>query len=157
MGEPTNVCFYSIYSTYSLTLARGRSETEFLLKIWQHGTIRFRHGCFTSHNWASAWDFQQYDILTCVDSDEPLHPPFKLRNSKWRSVSSLTIIEYSSDLQRLWSDCAYAQAGLSLCWSHISHCWKSHALAETDKKVIRKKSYRLITRNQLYHHVAMAC
>ena len=35
--------------------------------------------------------------LTCVDSDEPLQPPFKLRNSKWCSVSSLTIIEYSSD------------------------------------------------------------
>ena len=31
------------------------------------------------------------------DSDEPLQPPFKLRNSKWCSVSSLTIIEYSSD------------------------------------------------------------
>ena len=35
--------------------------------------------------------------LTSVDSDEPLQPSFKLRNSKWCSVSSLTIIEYSSD------------------------------------------------------------
>ena len=35
--------------------------------------------------------------LTSVDSDEPLQPPFKLRNSKWCSISSLTIIEYSSD------------------------------------------------------------
>ena len=26
--------------------------------------------------------FQQFDILTSVDSDEPLQPPFKLRNSK---------------------------------------------------------------------------
>ena len=33
--------------------------------------------------------------------EEPLQPPFKLRNSKWCSVSSLTIIEYSSDKQRL--------------------------------------------------------
>ena len=47
--------------------------------------------------WASAWDFQQYDILICVDSDEPLQPHFKPRNSKWCSVSSLTLIEYSSD------------------------------------------------------------
>ena len=39
--------------------------------------------------------------LASVDSDEPLQPPFKLRNSKWCSVSSLTIIEYSSDQQRL--------------------------------------------------------
>ena len=23
----------------------------------------------------------------------------------------------------------YAQADLRLCWSHIPHCWKSHALA----------------------------
>ena len=81
-------------------------------------------------NWASACDFQQFDILTSVDSDEPVQPPFKLINSKLRSVSSLTIIEYSSDKQRLWSDCAYAQAGLRLCWSHIPNCWKSHALAQ---------------------------
>ena len=82
------------------------------------------------NNWAAAWDFQQFEILTNVDSDEPLHPSFNLRNSKWCSVSSLTIIEYSSDQQRLWSDCAYAQADLRLCWSHIPYCWKSHALAQ---------------------------
>ena len=29
-------------------------------------------------NWASAWDFQQCVILTCVDSGEPLQPHFKL-------------------------------------------------------------------------------
>ena len=46
---------------------------------------------------ASAWDFQQCDILTSVDSDEPVQSRFKLRNSKWCSVSSLTITEYSSD------------------------------------------------------------
>ena len=79
--------------------------------------------------WAVAWDFQQFDVLTSVDSDETLQPSFKLRNSKWCSVSSLALIENSSDLQRLWSDCAYTQAGLSLCWSHIPNCWKSHALA----------------------------
>ena len=85
---------------------------------------------FDIHKWASAWDFQQFDILTCVDSDEPLQPPFRLRNLKWHSVSSLTLIGYSSDKQRLWSDCAYALADLRLCWSHIPHCWKSHALAQ---------------------------
>ena len=42
-------------------------------------------------------DFQQCDILTSVDSDEPVQPPVKLRNSKWFSVSSLTVIEYASD------------------------------------------------------------
>ena len=73
-----------------------------------------------------ACDFQQCGILTSVDTDEPGQPPFKPINSKWCSVGSLTIIQYSSDLQRLWSDCAYLQAGLSPCWPHIPHCWKSH-------------------------------
>ena len=54
---------------------------------------------------------------------------FKLRYSKWCSVSSLTLIEYSSDKPRLWSVCAFAQADLRLCWSQIQHCWKSHVTA----------------------------
>ena len=80
--------------------------------------------------WAATCDFQQCGILTCVESDEHVQPPFKLRNSKWCSASSSIFIEFSSDKQRLWSVCAYAQAGLSLCWSHIPHCWKSHATAQ---------------------------
>ena len=44
-------------------------------------------------NWAAT----QCGILTSVDSDEPVQPPFKLTNSKRCSVSSLTLIEYSSD------------------------------------------------------------
>ena len=86
--------------------------------------------------WASAWDFQQCAILTSADSDELVQSPLKLRNSKWCSVSSFTLIEYSSDLQRLWSDCAYAQADLRFCWSHIP-CWKSHALAHLQFHVYR--------------------
>ena len=39
--------------------------------------------------WAATWDFQQYGILTWIDSGEPLPPPFELRNSKCCSVSSL--------------------------------------------------------------------
>ena len=42
-------------------------------------------------------DFQQCGILTCVDSDEPVQPPFKVKNSKCCSVSSLTLVEYSSN------------------------------------------------------------
>ena len=30
----------------------------------------------------ASYDFQQCGILTSVDSDEPVQPPFKLRNSK---------------------------------------------------------------------------
>ena len=46
-------------------------------------------------------DFQQYGILTSVDSDEPVQSPFTLRNLKWCSVSSFTLIGYSSDKQML--------------------------------------------------------
>ena len=42
-------------------------------------------------------DVQQCGILTCVDSDKPLQLLFKLINSKWCSVSTLTVIEYSSN------------------------------------------------------------
>ena len=45
--------------------------------------------------------FQQCGILTSVDSDEPVQPPFKLRNSKLCSVSSLIVKEYLSNWQRL--------------------------------------------------------
>ena len=71
--------------------------------------------------WAAACDFQQCGILTNVDSDEPVQPPGKLRKSKWCSVSSLTLVEYSSDFQRLWSDCAYI---VCAGWSeplHVAH------------------------------------
>ena len=73
--------------------------------------------------WTASCDFQQCGILTSADSYEP---PFKLLNSKWCPVSSLTVVQYSSDKQMLRSDCAYAQADLRLCWLHIPHCLKSH-------------------------------
>ena len=38
--------------------------------------------------------FQTMRLLTSVDSDEPVQPPFKFKNSKHCSVSSLTVIEY---------------------------------------------------------------
>ena len=83
------------------------------------------------YNSATECDFQQCGILTWIDSDVPVQPPFKLRNSNyWSSVSGSIFTEYSSNWQRLWSDCVYVQAGLSLCWSHIPHCWKSHVTAQ---------------------------
>ena len=79
--------------------------------------------------WVMPCDFKQCGIFTSIDSDGPVQPPFKFRNSKRCSVRSLRLKEYSSDEQMLWSDCAYAQADLRLCWSHIPYCWKSHELA----------------------------
>ena len=61
--------------------------------------------------WAATCDFQQCGILTSFDWDEPVKLPVKLRNSKWCLVSHLTLVEYSSDKQKLWSDCAYGFLG----------------------------------------------
>ena len=36
----------------------------------------------TEEQMSGAGDFQQCGILTSVDSDEPVQPPFKLKNSK---------------------------------------------------------------------------
>ena len=99
---------------------------------WQHRGKRVWtdiENCTFKYNWAVTCDFQQCGILTSVDSYEPVQPTFNLRNSKWCLVNSLTLIEYSSDWQRLWSDCAYAQADLRLCWFLIPYCWKSHVAA----------------------------
>ena len=78
------------------------------------------NSCMKAHGWKFKWtvtcDSHQCGILTSVDSDEPVQTPFNLRNSKWCSVSSLTLKAYSSDKQRLWLDCAYGQADWRLCW-----------------------------------------
>ena len=50
---------------------------------------------------ATICDVQQCGILTSVDSDEPVQPFYKLRDFKSCSVSSLTLIEYSSKKQML--------------------------------------------------------
>ena len=42
-------------------------------------------------------DIQPCVFFTSVDSNESVQPPFKLRNSKCCSVSSFSLIEYSSD------------------------------------------------------------
>ena len=52
---------------------------------------------WSEYIWAVTCDFQQFGILTSVDSDAPVQPSFKLRNSELSSVSTLTIIENSSD------------------------------------------------------------
>ena len=94
--------------------------------------------------WAATPDFQQWGILTSVDSDEPVQPPVKHRNSKWCSVSSLTVIEYSSDKQMLWSVCTYAQADPSLCSSQIPHFWKSHVTAHMEfNQVLQVSGYEV--------------
>ena len=120
--------FSFLWKSYNLWwLPPGVCELCSLLAIFIKVRVIFN---FRIQNWAATCDLQQCCTLTSVDSDEPVQPPFYLRNSKWCSVRSLPVIEHSSDQQRLWSDCAYAQADLSLCWSHIPHSWKSHVTAQ---------------------------
>ena len=57
----------------------------------------FYEGIIGNDHYMSRDDFQQCGILKSVHSDEPVQPPFKLRNFKLCLVSSLTFIEYSSD------------------------------------------------------------
>ena len=52
---------------------------------------------YVKPKWAATCDFPQCGVLISVDSDKPVQPPIKRRNSRWCSVSSLTVIEYSSD------------------------------------------------------------
>ena len=126
----------------SLARSLGRSlNTAYQSRVQTHSAS---HG-----KWAATCDYQQCGVLTSVDSDEPMQPPFKLRNSQWCSISSLTLIKYFGDYQRLWSDCAYAQADLRLCLSHIPHCWKSHVAAQMFKKLY----YPNITTRLIKHSV----
>ena len=84
------------------------------------------------------WHFDKYRSRL----EEPAQPPLKLRNLWWCSASSLhvTLVAYSSNKQRLWwSVCTYAQVGLSLCWSHIPHCWKSHVTTQLQSHAIRAR------------------
>ena len=82
------------------------------------------YSCTNLHNWAMTFDFQQCGILTSADSDKPVQTPFILK-----TPNDVQSVAYFSDQQRLWSDCAYAQADLRLCLSNIPHCWKSHVTA----------------------------
>ena len=47
--------------------------------------------------WAATYNYHLCGILTNEDSDEPVNHLFKLRNAKCCFVSSLTVIEYSSN------------------------------------------------------------
>ena len=82
-------------SLVSYPPSRYYTNTRMYSALWQVFSILTEYCCQSM--WALTCDFQQCGILTSVDSDEPVQPPFKLRNSKCCSVSSLTIIVYSSD------------------------------------------------------------
>ena len=75
--------------------------SQFMRLYVKHDSLLFDstipYWCRINTKWAATCDFQQCGILTSVDPDQPVQSPFKLRHSKCCSVSSLTVIEYSSD------------------------------------------------------------
>ena len=52
-------------------------------------TYKDNHGRYEPRHVISNSDFQQCSILTSLNSDEPVQPPFKLRNSKIIDVESV--------------------------------------------------------------------
>ena len=79
-------------------------------------TVKIKYGILIK--WAAAWDFQKFDILTSVDSHEPVQPPFKLRNLKWGSVSSLTVRIFKRPEKALISLCVCAGLSEPLVVAH---------------------------------------
>ena len=56
------------------------------------------------------------------DSDQPIQSHSLARVFVNPSLDSLKAIQSTCDQRRLWSNCADAQADLSLRWSHKSYC-----------------------------------
>ena len=83
--------------------------------------------------------------VTRKDSDQPVYPPSIARVLVYASLDSLKAAEGTCDRRKLWSDCAYAQADLSLRRSHVSYCRFWHTLVHifswrNNKKCKCKKS-----------------
>ena len=71
------------------------------------------------------WAFEPAHEKTCVtrkDSDQPVHPLGITRVLLFPSLDSPETVKGTRDQRSLWSDCADAQANLSLHWSHKSYC-----------------------------------
>ena len=102
-------------------------------------------------------DFQQCGVFTCVDSDEPPQPPFKLRNSKWCSVSSVRVIEIQATSKgsdqtarmRSWSELLLvAQTTLleiSCCGSYRESYMRLHVLLKLIKELGKYRNHILHT------------
>ena len=68
--------------------------------------------------WAATCQNQQIDCVPSEDSDQPWYPPSLIRVFAVR-IKKAWVLSYPLSAQRrLWSDCADAQADLSLRWAH---------------------------------------
>ena len=63
----------------------------------------------------------------------PVHPTSMASVLNYPSFDSPEAVECSCDQRRLWSDCADAQADLSLRWSHKFYCRFCRALGQSSQ------------------------
>ena len=68
--------------------------------------------------------------MTSKDSDHPVYPPNMSRVLVYPSLDSPEDVNGTCDQRRLWSDCADAQADLSLRWSQKFHGRFCRSLAQ---------------------------
>ena len=108
----------------------------------------------------AARKYEIFNNLTSVDSDEPLHPHFKLRNSKWCSVSSLTIIfkniqatskgsDQTARMRRLiwgFAGCTYHIVGNLMHWLI---CNEYKMLCSAQHRVLKINVLSIWTSNEL--------
>ena len=89
--------------------------------------------------WAAICEFQQCGILTGVDADKSIQPPFKLRTPNY--VQSVAEHSYNIQANSNGSDQTARMRRLIWdCWSHIPHCWQSHIAAQLCVYVCSKES-----------------
>ena len=114
--------------------------------------ISMLQGPYYIIKWAATCDFQQYGILTCVDSDEHAQPPDKVRNSKFCLVSSLTVI-VAKALIRL---CICAGWSEPLLLTHTRLLEISCRGSNNDKPTILKEK-RYVTDEKIFFFVLIWC
>ena len=116
-------CYYSLPETKLRHIEEGDSDSWFI-NINDQGTY---------YNWWELYEsaHDKTNKMPCApseDSDQPGHPPSLIRVFTVR-MKIASVLSYSlSGQRRLWSDCADAQADLSLRWVHMAFCWFCHAL-----------------------------
>ena len=118
---------------YTTNLTYIISPYTFLVsvyKIWFGYSLYGKAGYHHKKTYEPAHD--KTNKMACApseDSDQPGHPPSLIRVFAI-CVKKAWVLSYPlSTLQRLWSDCADAQADLILCWVHLPFCWFCRVLA----------------------------
>ena len=105
----------NIYKQYGRRSSRNMSSSGSKLLETRWAAVIFRrYGCA---GWHACCIQQNHEIC----GNEPVW------SIEATDQSRLTL--FLNIIYALWSYCVYVQAGLSLCWSHIPHCYWSALFA----------------------------